>query len=148
LRRVAHAALGLIILQIGIGAAAVLNGVPPLFQALHVAGATAVWTAIVSVAALSARAQRLQAVPPAPPQPSDQALARPSKERRSLARAYFQLTKPRVMVLLLITTLASMMVAAGGMPALPLVFFTLLGGGLASGGASAINHYLDRDIDG
>jgi protoheme IX farnesyltransferase len=52
------------------------------------------------------------------------------------------------MVLLLITTLAAMMVAAGGMPAFPLVFFTLLGGGLASGGASAINHYLDRDIDG
>ena len=40
------------------------------------------------------------------------------------------------------------MVAAGGMPALNLVFFTLLGGALASGGAGAINHYLDRDIDG
>src|SRR5919197_3569389 len=62
--------------------------------------------------------------------------------------AYFQLTKPRVIVLLLITTLASMMVAAGGLPALQLVFFTLLGGALAAGGAGAINHYLDRDIDG
>ena len=149
LRRAAHAALGLVIVQIGIGAAAVLTGVPPLFQALHVAGASGVWAAIVTLAALSARLRRLERTPPAPPFEAEAGeLAEAVRgERRSLAGAYLQLTKPRVMVLLLITTLASMMVAAGGMPALSLVFFTLLGGGLASGGASAINHYLDRDID-
>ncbi|MCC7106459.1 MAG: protoheme IX farnesyltransferase [Chloroflexi bacterium] len=62
-------------------------------------------------------------------------------------RAYFSLTKPRVIVLLLITTFAAMLVAQGGMPPLPLVFFTLLGGAMAAGGAGAINCYLDRDID-
>jgi heme o synthase len=149
LRRAAHAALGLVVVQIGIGATAVLTGVPPVFQALHLAGATAVWAAMVTLAALSARLRRLEATPPAvPPLGAGESVEAARGERRSLAGAYLQLTKPRVMVLLLITTLASMMVAAGGMPALSLVFFTLLGGGLASGGASAINHYLDRDIDG
>jgi protoheme IX farnesyltransferase len=73
--------------------------------------------------------------------------ASPGRNWRALLGAYVQLTKPRVMMLLLITTLGAMMIAAGEMPASGLVFWTLVGGGLASGGASAINHYLDRDID-
>ncbi len=57
------------------------------------------------------------------------------------------------MVLLLITTLASALIAAStrsidGAEIIRLVVLTLLGGALASGGASALNHYLDRDIDG
>ena len=44
------------------------------------------------------------------------------------ARAYLELTKPRVMSLLLLTTLAAMFVANGGPPPLPLVVWTLLGG--------------------
>jgi protoheme IX farnesyltransferase len=51
------------------------------------------------------------------------------------------------MSLLLITTFGAMIVAAAGMPPPGLVFWTLLGGALMSGGAGAINHYLDRDID-
>jgi heme o synthase len=66
---------------------------------------------------------------------------------KMLLAAYLQLTKPRVTVLLLVTTLAAMMVTAGGMPPSGLVFWTLLGGALAAGGAGAINHYFDRDID-
>jgi protoheme IX farnesyltransferase len=52
-----------------------------------------------------------------------------------------------VVVLLLITTLAAMLMAHKGFPPLSLIFFTLLGGALAAGGAGAINHYLDRDVD-
>jgi len=66
---------------------------------------------------------------------------------------YLALVKPRIMVLLLITTLAATLMAATTRPIahseiLRLVLLTLLGGALASGGASALNHYLDRDIDG
>jgi protoheme IX farnesyltransferase len=57
------------------------------------------------------------------------------------------LTKPRVVVLLLITTLAAMLMVHPGLPPLELIFFTLLGGALGAGGAGAINHYIDRDID-
>ena len=66
--------------------------------------------------------------------------------RRSAA-AYFALTKPRIIELLLVTTFPAMVVAADGLPNLWLVLATLFGGGLAAGGANAINCYLDRDID-
>lgn len=59
---------------------------------------------------------------------------------------YLELTKPRVQTLLLWTTVTSMLVA--GDPSFWLVFATCLGGSLSAGGAGAINHYLDRDIDG
>ena len=55
------------------------------------------------------------------------------------------MTKPKVQSLLLFTTVTTMYVA--GTPSIGLVLLTCLGGALASGGAGAINHYLDRDID-
>ena len=62
-------------------------------------------------------------------------------------RDYVALTKPRIISLLLVTALCAMFLAAGGAPAPYLVMLVLAGGALASGGANAINHYLDRDID-
>jgi protoheme IX farnesyltransferase len=59
----------------------------------------------------------------------------------------FLLTKPLITALLLATTLGAMLVAARGLPALNIVFFTLLGGALCSSGSSALNSYIDRDID-
>ena len=60
---------------------------------------------------------------------------------------YVRLTKPRVISLLLFTTAGAMFVAARGVPNGWLVFWTLIGGYLAAGGANAINQYVDRDID-
>jgi protoheme IX farnesyltransferase len=62
-------------------------------------------------------------------------------------RDYVALTKPNVMSLLLFTTFTAMMIAAGGWPSPLLVWWTLLGGALASASSAAINMYLDRDID-
>jgi heme o synthase len=58
---------------------------------------------------------------------------------------YVELTKPKVQSLLLLTTIATMYVA--GDPSPLLVFLTCLGGYMSAGGAGAVNHYLDRDID-
>ena len=66
---------------------------------------------------------------------------------RGTAGAYFALTKPRIIELLLVTTLPAMVVAANGFPSLWLIAATLIGGSLAAGGANTINCYLDRDID-
>jgi protoheme IX farnesyltransferase len=63
------------------------------------------------------------------------------------ARDYFTLTKPRIMTLLLLTGAAGMFVGAQGVPPLGLLVVTMLGLALACGGASALNHVLDRDID-
>jgi heme o synthase len=62
-------------------------------------------------------------------------------------RDYVTLTKPRIMSLLLLTGLCGMIVGAGGLPPLWLTVVTMLGLGLACGGASALNHVLDADID-
>ena len=58
---------------------------------------------------------------------------------------YVTLTKPRVQLLLLLTTVATMLVA--GSPSVGLVLLTLLGGALSAGGAGAVNHWYDRDVD-
>lgn len=66
---------------------------------------------------------------------------------RSRLGAYFALTKPRIIELLLITTVPSMVLAAGAWPGTWLVVATLIGGSLSAGGANALNMYYDRDID-
>lgn len=65
----------------------------------------------------------------------------------TLLRAYFELTKPTIIVLLFITTIPAMVVAARGWPGTGLVVATLIGGFLSAGSAAAINQYADRDID-
>ena len=60
---------------------------------------------------------------------------------------YYELTKPRIMYLLLVTTFAAMLMAAHGFPPLGITLVTLLGGGLAAGSAGAFNCVIDRDID-
>ncbi len=62
-------------------------------------------------------------------------------------RDYVTLTKPRIMSLLLLTGLCGMFVGARGVPSAWLVAVTMTGLALACGGASALNHVLDRDID-
>jgi heme o synthase len=66
---------------------------------------------------------------------------------RASWRDYVTLTKPRIMSLLLLTGLCAMFVGAGGAPRAWLVVVTMSGLALACGGASALNHVLDRDID-
>lgn len=61
---------------------------------------------------------------------------------------WLALTKPVVVALLLVTTVAAMFIGAGGSPPLPIVLWTVLGGALTAGGASAVNHYIDRESDG
>ena len=64
---------------------------------------------------------------------------------RQVLADYLTLTKPKVQSLLLLTTVTTMYVA--GDPSLALVALTCLGGYLSAGGAGAVNHYYDRDID-
>jgi heme o synthase len=62
-------------------------------------------------------------------------------------RDYVTLTKPRIMSLLVLTSVCAMVAAAHGAPQLGALAALVVGGGLACGGASALNHVLDRDID-
>jgi protoheme IX farnesyltransferase len=64
---------------------------------------------------------------------------------RTVAADYFDMMKPRVQTLLLFTTITTMYVA--GNPSIGLVALTCLGGAMSAGGAGAINHWFDRDLD-
>jgi heme o synthase len=66
---------------------------------------------------------------------------------RTVLADYVTLTKPRIMLLILITAYGAMAFAANGLPEARLTAATLVGLALSSGGASALNHVLDRDID-
>jgi heme o synthase len=70
--------------------------------------------------------------------------------RRSLGAtlgAYFRLTKPRVIELLLVTAVPPMLLAEGGWPPVGLMVAVVVGGALAAGGANTINCWIERDRD-
>jgi protoheme IX farnesyltransferase len=71
-----------------------------------------------------------------------------ARTRLGRVAAYWALTKPRIIELLLVTTVPAMVLAAGRWPGTWLVVATLIGGTLSAGGANALNCYFDRDIDG
>lgn len=116
----------LALLQVGLGVATVVSGLMPALRSLHEANG------VLLVATLALAAYRASLGPAA---------------TWSMTKSYLQLTKPNVMSLLLFTTLASMMMAAGGFPSAVLVFWTMLGGALASASSASINMYWDRDLD-
>jgi protoheme IX farnesyltransferase len=62
-------------------------------------------------------------------------------------RTYLELAKLRIVLLLLFTTVTAMIIAADGLPPVAVLVPTLIGGALSAAGASAINQYIDRDMD-
>jgi heme o synthase len=90
---------------------------------------------------------------PAPPTGAASTIDAPNlglADRRSsrvlaLLGDYLELTKPKVQSLLLLTTITTMYIA--GDPSPWLVLLTCIGGYLSAGGAGAVNHWFDRDID-
>jgi heme o synthase len=99
----------------------------------------------LSAAPLSAAAAPLSAAPLTSPPALDTARLGLAPRSRRLVADYLELTKPKVQSLLLLTTIATMYVA--GNPSPLLVVLTCLGGYLSAGGAGAVNHWFDRDID-
>ena len=124
----ASIAVGLFVVQIGIGGAVALGGDSDVASALHV-GLGAVSLAAAAVTAGLTMRPRGEYAPRAP------------------WRDYVTLTKPRIMSLLLLTGAGGLVLGADGLPSLGLTFAALGGLALACGGASALNHFLDRDID-
>jgi protoheme IX farnesyltransferase len=72
-------------------------------------------------------------------------VALPAGGVRQVVADYVALTKPKVQSLLLLTTVCSMEIA--GDPSVGLIALTVVGGYLSAGGAGAVNHWYDRDID-
>jgi len=133
----------LYVAQILVGATNVWSDLSAASVTAHVILSALIWGVLVAIATVGRRfaghARR-----------AEEGDARSNGKRSSLREttaAYFQLTKPRIIVLLLITTIPAMVLAQRGMPSIGLIVATLLGGTIAAGSANAINCYLDRDID-
>ena len=135
----------LFVLQAVFGLGFLWLGVPLALRVAHLAFGVMVWGGLVALTMLAyatpvlrrdlkvSRKAAVEAVPPT--------------SLKATVSAYVALAKPRVISLLLLTTWAAMWIASPTPPSLSLVFWTLLGGALAAGGANAINMYYDRDID-
>lgn len=74
-------------------------------------------------------------------------IARQNQNLAEVIKSYYQLTKPRIIPLLLITTAASMWIASNGRVDPFLLLVTLLGGTLAAASAQVMNCIYDQDID-
>jgi heme o synthase len=140
-RGLINAAAVLIAAQIFIGAVTVWSEQNPVASAAHLGVAGVIWGLLIGAMMLDRMLPMTLPFGEIAPAPT-------SRPAREIIADYVEFTKPRIMVLLLITTLGGMLIAAAGWPSLDLIFWTMLGGGMSAGGASALNHYIDRDIDG
>src|SRR4051812_26248985 len=75
---------------------------------------------------------------------SDPAVAAPVTRRW---RSFYELTKPRVVMLIVFTSIVATLLAVPGFPPLDALVFGNLGVGLAAASAAVINHVLDERID-
>lgn len=125
--------------QVLIGAVKVSRGFPVDLVGLHAASAAAllgVQVVLVVAAGLTARSPQ-----------EEQIEAQETLLVGQRLRDFFLLSKPVIVALLLVTTYAGMVIGGGRLPQVAMTFWTLLGGALAAGGASALNQYIDREID-
>ncbi len=160
LMRCMHVLAVLYIGQVFLGAFTIWLGAPAELKGAHLALAAATWAILVVMVTF------IWVGPPVKSAGGTDAGARESRPRprRKLTAAvrakepawlqnYLGLMRLKVIPLLLIPTGASMLIAAAQpqRPAtpdlLPLMFWTMLGGTLSTGGAHALNQYLDRDLD-
>ncbi len=126
LQRFWNAALALLLAEIALGGVVALAAPSPALHWLHVGVACLALAAAVAGTAATLRGEPVAAAP---------------------WRDYVTLTKPRVMSLLLWTGACGMFVGARGVPPAGRFGVAMLGLALACGGASALNHLIDRDID-
>ncbi|MFL7867356.1 MAG: heme o synthase, partial [Anaerolineales bacterium] len=127
--------------QAFVGAMEVTRGFPVYLMVLHSLTVVALWVGLLGLVLASGfLARETVAFPPLD-------IKQPLRDASQRARDFLTLTKPIVVLLLLVTTYAGMVVGGKAWPSLSLTFWTLLGGFMAAGGSSALNQYIDRDLD-
>jgi protoheme IX farnesyltransferase len=139
--RLAGYAAGLVLVQVVLGVANVANRLSALTVVPHLVVGSLLWGTMFALVLHADRFTGTGERDPAEPEPL------PARSARQSAAAYFLLTKPRIVELLLVTTVPTMFIAERGIPSLWLVAATLSGGALSAASANVINCYLDRDID-
>jgi protoheme IX farnesyltransferase len=117
-----------------VGAIQVAQSYPPHLVFLHKLTTVSLW---VSLLLLTYNSGLL---------PAESGYVAP-QDRRQRVKDFWSLTKPLIVGLLLITTYGGLVIGWKGWPPFALTMWTLLGGALAAGGSSALNQYIDRELD-
>ncbi len=120
--------------QVLVGGIEVLRGYPSHLVILHSLTAVSLWAALLALILTSGFLAR------------DGKVFEGTPLRRRL-RDFFALGKPLIVVLLLITTFGGLVLGGRAWPAPALALWTMLGGALAAAGSSALNQYIDRELD-
>lgn len=148
LKKLVRACFALWFIQVVLGAANVFTRSAEWAIVAHVLAAALLWSALVAAAVRAYRRPRENhGAADTRVSVDTQEVEVPASSMGDVAKAYFMLTKPRIIELLLITTVPAMVLATRGWPGGWLVLATLIGGSLTAGSANAINCYVDRDID-
>lgn len=120
--------------QVLVGAMQVIQSYPPHLVFLHTLTTIALWVSLLLLVYVSG----LLAVDP------KKAI---DLDKRQRIKDFIALSKPLIVGLLLITTYGGLVIGGKAWPSFSLTMWTLLGGALAAGGSSALNQYIDRELD-
>ena len=120
--------------QAFIGAIEVTRAYPLHLVILHAMTAIALWISLSSLVYLSGILAK-------------DTTEVPKFDFRQRAKDFFILSKPLIVALLLVTTYSGLVAGTKAWPSASLTFWTLLGGTLAAAGSSALNQYIDRELD-
>ena len=120
--------------QAFVGAIQVMQNFPVHLVVLHTLTAIALWISLIALAVISGLS-------------AQDGKQFPKADVRQRLNDFFILTKPLIVALLLVTTFGGLVMGGKTWPAPSLALWTLLGGALAAGGSSALNQYIDRELD-
>ncbi|HSL30099.1 MAG TPA: heme o synthase [Anaerolineales bacterium] len=117
-----------------VGAMQVTQGFPPHLVFLHTITTIALWVSLLLLVYTSGilAGERKESV---------------DLNTKQRFKDFLALSKPLIVGLLLITTYGGLVIGGKAWPSFPLTLWTLLGGALAAGGSSALNQYIDRELD-
>jgi heme o synthase len=117
-----------------VGAMQVTQAYPPHLVFLHQLTTLALWVSLLLLTYISGLL-------------TQDVRQAPVSHSRQRVRDFFALSKPLIVGLLLITTYGGLVIGLKAWPSFSLTLWTLLGGALAAGGSSALNQYIDRELD-
>jgi len=117
-----------------IGTIQVVRGYPAHLVVLHSFSAVALWASLIVLVPASGMIAQDVVVPL-------------RFDHRQRLKDFFTLSKPLIVALLLLTTYAGLVAGTKAWPSASLTFWTLFGGALAAAGSSAMNQYIDRELD-
>ncbi|HEY9720952.1 MAG TPA: heme o synthase [Oscillatoriaceae cyanobacterium] len=136
-RRLARVAALLVVVQIALGITTVLLQVPPLLSVTHLANGMLLFSTLYLT--LYACAPVLWT--------SRKPVEGPMLPLKVRLNAYYKLTKPAIVMLVVLTGLPAILIATGGHPDLVMTIAALVGTSLAAGSSAVFNQYFERERD-